>query len=203
MTPSLEAVRRRLLQEVERLRRRLAASETETVGELSSYDNHPADLGAETAARSLDLGLQRGLSRRLREAERALDKVAAGTYGQCDRCGGPIEAARLEAMPWAVYCRSCQAASDEEVDARRRSAGRPAPWEEVGALWSYGTSDSPQDEPGQVDYHEGPPLAFREPSGTVEPVEGWVDQHGAVLWDAVRQQPHRSGRDTALESDEY
>jgi DnaK suppressor protein len=44
------------------------------------------------------------------EVERALAKVAEGSYGACDGCGGPIGDARLEALPWATLCVTCRAA---------------------------------------------------------------------------------------------
>lgn len=47
---------------------------------------------------------------KLRDVERALAKLAEGTYGRCDGCGTPIPDARLEAIPWAVRCVSCAAA---------------------------------------------------------------------------------------------
>ncbi|MCL2679522.1 MAG: TraR/DksA C4-type zinc finger protein [Dehalococcoidia bacterium] len=36
----------------------------------------------------------------------ALKKFDDGSYGKCDKCGQPIEAARLEAMPTARLCMS-------------------------------------------------------------------------------------------------
>jgi RNA polymerase-binding transcription factor DksA len=29
------------------------------------------------------------------------------TYGTCERCGNPIPAERLEALPWAILCVDC------------------------------------------------------------------------------------------------
>lgn len=43
----------------------------------------------------------------LAEVDAALERVAAGTYGTCVRCGGPIGAARLEARPPAATCIGC------------------------------------------------------------------------------------------------
>src|SRR5215471_6231342 len=40
----------------------------------------------------------------LAEIDAALLRISDGTYGQCLVDGGPIEAARLDAEPWAVYC---------------------------------------------------------------------------------------------------
>jgi DnaK suppressor protein len=39
--------------------------------------------------------------------QRALAKLEQGSYGQCDRCGGPIAPARLEAAPESVLCIAC------------------------------------------------------------------------------------------------
>ena len=37
----------------------------------------------------------------------ALARIADGTYGTCVRCGGEIAAARLDAIPWTPFCRTC------------------------------------------------------------------------------------------------
>ena len=38
----------------------------------------------------------------------SLEKMDQGTYGTCDACGGKIVAQRLEALPFATLCLSCQ-----------------------------------------------------------------------------------------------
>ena len=43
----------------------------------------------------------------LAEIDRALAKVAEGTYAVCDSCGTPIAPARLEARPWSTHCVNC------------------------------------------------------------------------------------------------
>jgi RNA polymerase-binding transcription factor DksA len=43
----------------------------------------------------------------LTEVEAALDRVRAGSYGRCERCGSPIPAGRLEARPVARTCVAC------------------------------------------------------------------------------------------------
>lgn len=37
----------------------------------------------------------------------ALDKIAEGTYGECEACGGEIAEARLRAIPEATRCVNC------------------------------------------------------------------------------------------------
>jgi DnaK suppressor protein len=41
------------------------------------------------------------------EVDAALARLEAGTYGRCERCGGPIPAARLAARPTATTCVRC------------------------------------------------------------------------------------------------
>ena len=37
----------------------------------------------------------------------ALKRIADGSYGQCVRCGEDIAEARLDALPWTPFCRTC------------------------------------------------------------------------------------------------
>jgi DnaK suppressor protein len=50
----------------------------------------------------------------LREVDDALRRFQRGTYGICHECEEPISAKRLDAVPWAKYCVTCQ----EQVAAR-------------------------------------------------------------------------------------
>lgn len=47
-------------------------------------------------------------SRELSNIEVALEKMREGTYGQCEGCNGAIPAIRLQALPYATYCITCQ-----------------------------------------------------------------------------------------------
>lgn len=40
----------------------------------------------------------------LMDVQRARQRVADSSYGQCEVCGKSIPAERLEARPWAVRC---------------------------------------------------------------------------------------------------
>ena len=42
----------------------------------------------------------------------ALNRLDAGTYGRCTRCGGQIAPARLEVLPHAAACIECQSHAD-------------------------------------------------------------------------------------------
>ena len=54
-----------------------------STGELSSVDNHPADVGTETFERSRDLAINATLSEEYSEIEAALKRIEDGTYGVC------------------------------------------------------------------------------------------------------------------------
>lgn len=45
----------------------------------------------------------------LRKIEAALERLDAGKYGICERCGKPINPRRLEALPYVTLCVDCQA----------------------------------------------------------------------------------------------
>jgi DnaK suppressor protein len=44
----------------------------------------------------------------LNKVATALEKIERGTYGVCDACSRPIKKARLNALPFATLCLSCQ-----------------------------------------------------------------------------------------------
>ncbi|WP_432477818.1 TraR/DksA family transcriptional regulator [Nocardioides sp. GXQ0305] len=44
---------------------------------------------------------------RLAELDAAVRRLEAGTYGTCERCGGPIAGERLEARPEVRLCIAC------------------------------------------------------------------------------------------------
>jgi DnaK suppressor protein len=46
----------------------------------------------------------------LREIADALHRIAQGSYAVCMECEEPISAKRLDAVPWARYCVTCQEA---------------------------------------------------------------------------------------------
>jgi DnaK suppressor protein len=52
----------------------------------------------------------------LRLVEEALDRMESGDYGVCLSCDAPIPVKRLQALPWARYCVTCQEMAGTEVD---------------------------------------------------------------------------------------
>ncbi|MFC4101221.1 TraR/DksA C4-type zinc finger protein [Paenibacillus xanthanilyticus] len=110
----LETLRRLLEEERERLNAHFedeesenglrGTNETESVGELSAYDNHPGDLGTETFERERDLAIDDNFRQKLAETEDALERLDSGEYGICAICRQPIPYERLEALPATTRC---------------------------------------------------------------------------------------------------
>jgi DnaK suppressor protein len=67
-----------------------------------------SDRSHSTEERARTIAVVRALRSNLRDVDRALAKLAAGSYGSCERCGRPIGAERLEAIPWALLCIDCK-----------------------------------------------------------------------------------------------
>src|SRR5258705_13587631 len=65
------------------------------------HDPEGATIAFERAQVAALLDLAR---RRLAEFDAALERLDAGTYGRCERCGQPIPAERLAARPDARTC---------------------------------------------------------------------------------------------------
>lgn len=113
----LEATKQRIMAEKVRLEaelheiieRTVLSTDTEKAAEISSYDDHPADMASETFEREKDLALESNIQSLLTKVNTALEKIAEGTYGICDVCGVEINAKRMDALPWATLCRDCQA----------------------------------------------------------------------------------------------
>ncbi len=197
--------RQRLTEEQQRLQDRLTHIEEralemplqDSVSELSMYDNHPADLGSETFERSKDLALRDNTENELRKIDDALQKMADGAYGKCEKCGREISLERLEAMPATTFCKDCKAAEEALPDRHIRPIEEDViapPFggfmhdsspQELGeaeddnmfdgedtwqAVARYGTAESPQDIGNVVDYNHMY-IDFDEDQGAVEDVE--------------------------------
>jgi DnaK suppressor protein len=70
-------------------------------------DNLQLQQHRELVIHQLDLG-----SSVLRQVEAALARIRSGEFGICVGCDKSIPARRLQVVPWAAYCVSCQ----EQVD---------------------------------------------------------------------------------------
>jgi DnaK suppressor protein len=116
-------IRARLEEERERLlgvRRDLrgdpeTTADLASVGELSDYDQHPADIGTEVFEHEKNASILEQVEARLAEVEAAFERLEKGTYGICEACGKPIEPARLEERPFARFCLEDQQRVEREA----------------------------------------------------------------------------------------
>ena len=72
-----------------------------------SFGKRVGDGTTEAVSRLTDVGVVDSLNLTEERIERALAKLAEGSYGTCDRCGQPIPAGRLKAAPESVLCVAC------------------------------------------------------------------------------------------------
>jgi DnaK suppressor protein len=81
------------------------------LGSAQGFGKRIGDGTTEAISRLTEIGVGRSLETGLTRTERALAKLADGTYGVCDSCGAVILKARLEALPDSVLCLDCSAAA--------------------------------------------------------------------------------------------
>lgn len=70
----------------------------------SGLETQFADAAQTSAERDRELRVIEKLREQLASVNAALERIKEGTYGICERCGNPIEEARLEALPYATLC---------------------------------------------------------------------------------------------------
>ena len=109
------------LDELERQLRTTVAASEEELGTLGGPEPGESE---NDATRLLAIGvLAEVLAREWKELEEiaaARERLAEGTFGCCEACGHAIGSARLQAVPIARHCVSCQA------EMERRPAWAPA-----------------------------------------------------------------------------
>jgi RNA polymerase-binding transcription factor DksA len=98
-----QRARELLTRERRRIERSLAVATGEREGEdeLSTVDQHPADVATELYDRELNESTVEHLREELHAVDRAFKRIEEGTYGLSVESGKPIPDARLELIPWA------------------------------------------------------------------------------------------------------
>ena len=80
-----------------------AATQSDLSGDVG-LDDESADAGTATFEREKDLSIEQNVRDLLQKIDRALKRIDEGTYGICERCGKPIEKARIKALPYVDLC---------------------------------------------------------------------------------------------------
>ncbi len=104
----IERLRRYLLEEETRLRQQILNLEITSREADITTGNHMAEDATAAFDQAAAVSLQRGHQIALAAVQRALARMADGTYGICERCHEPIDFARLKAIPHAALCMTCQ-----------------------------------------------------------------------------------------------
>jgi len=73
----------------------------------TSIPTDSEELGSECADQELTFSLLGSEKSVLDQVDAAIGRIADGSYGRCERCGGKIPKSRLDADPYAVQCIRC------------------------------------------------------------------------------------------------
>lgn len=66
------------------------------------------DMSANTYSRDVLLNLSETQRQKIRDIDAALERVEAGEYGICLRCGEEIDPKRMSVRPFSRYCVECK-----------------------------------------------------------------------------------------------
>ena len=101
-----------LRQQILQVRRGQESDEANAIAQTAGQAHEYEDDAQKLAALELEGNLSAADDSRLSNIERALQKIADGTYGLSDGSGAPISMERLEALPEALYTLDEQKARD-------------------------------------------------------------------------------------------
>ncbi|MGV9253781.1 TraR/DksA C4-type zinc finger protein [Streptomyces sp. NPDC003697] len=108
----VEEARAELQSEMERLNAEITSAEQSLAGLMrdsgDGAGDDQADTGTKNITREHEMALTANAREMLTQTERALARLAAGTYGLCETCGKPIGKARMQAFPRATLCVECK-----------------------------------------------------------------------------------------------
>jgi DnaK suppressor protein len=104
----LEAERGELEERIEEIEANVfEKTQSDLTGE-AGFDEDFADAGTATFDRERELSIQNNVRDLVGQIDRAIARIDDGTYGTCERCGRPIDAPRLKALPHALLCMDCK-----------------------------------------------------------------------------------------------
>jgi RNA polymerase-binding protein DksA len=98
--------------EVDRLRADVASAD-QALGDLlrdagTGAGDDQADTSSKNFEREHEMSIVNNARDMLVQSERALARIAAGTYGVCESCGEGVGKARLQVFPRATLCKDCK-----------------------------------------------------------------------------------------------
>ena len=117
---NIDHYRRRLL-DLERELVQSLGEEVEIAREVGDDHHAASDLAQVNQLKDDSLALAESDLAMLAAVRAALKRIEDGTYGRCLVDGEPIDAKRLEAVPWTPYCVKHQSKLEERAGARTPS----------------------------------------------------------------------------------
>lgn len=111
--------RKKLLGQLGYLEKTLNQTQRDSAGDLSAYSFHMADMGTDAMEREKTFLFASAEGRLLYDVDQALRRVYRNEYGTCPTCGKEIGKARLDAIPQATLCVSCQEKQEKESNTAR------------------------------------------------------------------------------------
>ena len=117
-----ESYRKILEKKAEEVRNSMSAQKAAQVLAREEHPHDEGDLSQQSHEEWIFLNRNTLDIKLLREVQDALRRIEQGSYGVCYECDEPISAKRLDAVPWAKFCVSCQ----ERVAARAESGNEEA-----------------------------------------------------------------------------
>jgi DnaK suppressor protein len=112
--PKFATYRKALEKKAEEIRSSMSAQKAAQVVSRLDVPSDEGDLSQQHHEEWIFLNRNTIDMKLLREIGDALRRIDHGTYGVCPECEEPISSKRLDAVPWARYCVTCQ----EEIAAR-------------------------------------------------------------------------------------
>ena len=108
MKTKYESYRKILEKKADEVRRSMSAQKAAQVISRQEHPRDEGDMSQQSHEEWIFLNRNTLDVKLLREVQDALQRIAHGAYGVCFECDEPISVKRLEAVPWAKFCVSCQ-----------------------------------------------------------------------------------------------
>ena len=115
----VEGIRKKLLSQRRDLFRQVAQTEEELLWFQSDIESEVEERGQEEPMVRLLDRLDGRAKAEIEAIDRALLKLGTEQYGRCEQCGKAIPQSRLEAVPAAVKCMSCEQAEEKQAALRK------------------------------------------------------------------------------------
>jgi DnaK suppressor protein len=130
MASTIEDLRKSLLERRAELERDLEHMDAELKDlsieqddERGGVGNHFADDGSSLGEQERIAAMRDDFREQIQMIDEAIVRMDEGTYGTCQRCGQPIAQERLEALPFAAYCITCQSHLERQAELYGGAAG--------------------------------------------------------------------------------